>query len=283
MKNKVIIISGAARSGTSLLGKILGSCKKVEYLYEPETFNYLSFLKNKIEKKVWKTLIERYLTENFLRLINGRSLNFRKDENSSITTIKSYREINSKFLKEISELDFYDYINKNKISLLIKSPNLELGAFNKGFPNFKVIIINRNPYQVINSLINKNWFKKKNYLKTFLPSIKIKGSFYPIFMKKKYIDLWNNSNEYTKCAIYLLCCEDEIKKIKKKITIKYDDLIKNPKKTIKILLKRLGLVKTEKTYKILNNIKFSKTARKVNISSIRKNIPDKILKKLEKL
>ena len=81
MKNKVIIISGAARSGTSILGKILGSCKKVEYLYEPETFNYLSFLRNKVENKVWKNLIERYLTENFLRLVNGRSLNFRNGEN----------------------------------------------------------------------------------------------------------------------------------------------------------------------------------------------------------
>ena len=283
MKNKVIIISGAARSGTSILGKILGSCKKVEYLYEPETFNYLSFLRNKVENKVWKNLIERYLTENFLRLVNGRSLNFRNGENSSIKTIKSNREIKLKFSKEISELDFYNYINKNKISFLIKSPNLEFSSFKKDFPNFKIIIINRNPYQVINSLMNKNWFKNKNYLKTFLPSVKINGSFYPLFMKKKYLKMWHNSNECTKCAIYLLCCEDEIKKIKNKIIIQYDDLIKSPKVITNRLLKRLGLSKSKKTHKILNNINLSKTARKVNILNIKRNIPKGILKKIDKL
>ena len=51
---KIIIIAGPARSGTSILGKILGSCKNTEYWYEPETFQYISTLYNKISKKFGK-------------------------------------------------------------------------------------------------------------------------------------------------------------------------------------------------------------------------------------
>ena len=55
------------------------------------------------------------------------------------------------------------------------------------------------------------------------------------------------------------------------------------KKIIDLCIKRLGLSKSKKTHKILNNINLSKTARKVNIQNIKRNIPKGILKKIEKL
>ena len=63
LKN-IIIISGPARSGTSILGKVLGSCKSTEYCYEPETLIYIASICKKISKKIWRTLYNRYLTEN---------------------------------------------------------------------------------------------------------------------------------------------------------------------------------------------------------------------------
>lgn len=280
MKN-IIIISGAARSGTSILGKIIGSCNKVEYFYEPETFLYLSYIKNKISKKIWKTLIKRNLEENLLSLINGRSLNYRKNENSSITSIKSPNEIKKKFQNEVSELNLNNYIKQNKIKLLIKSPNIKVSSFHKEFSNYKLVVITRNPYHIINSLIKRNWFKNKNYLKTFLPSIKISNSLYPIWMKKKYVKLWKKSNEFTKCAIYLLCCKEEMKAVKNKIIINYDELVKNPHNVVNSLIKKLNLTKTQVTNKLLKGIKITKSAINTNESLIRKKIPSKILKQIE--
>ena len=280
---KIMLVSGTARSGTSLLGKIIGSCKKIEYLYEPETFNYLSYISDKVKKDIWINLIERHLVENFLNLINGRTYNFRKNENSSINDMKLMKEIKHKFSKEVSTLDFDNYVKRNQISFLIKSPNLQLNKIAKNFPNFKMIIIKRNPFQVINSLINKKWFKGKNYLKTFLPSVKIKGKFYPIWMRNKYINLWHNSNEYTKCAIYLSCTNEQIKEIKKKIVVDYDELIEKPKSTINILLKRLNLKKTKKTHQIIKNIKLSKTAKNINMSYFKKKISQDLLKSIQNI
>ena len=37
-KNKTLIITGVGRSGTTLLGKVIGSMTPVFYLFEPEDF-----------------------------------------------------------------------------------------------------------------------------------------------------------------------------------------------------------------------------------------------------
>ena len=89
-------------------------------------------------------------------------------------------------------------------------------------------------------------------------------------MKKKYVKLWKKSNEFTKCAIYLLCCKEEMKAVKNKIIINYDELVKNPQNVVNSLIKKLNLTKTQVTNKLLKGIKITKSAINTNESLIRK-------------
>ena len=41
LKNRVIIISGVGRSGTTILGKIIGSMENTFYFFEPAIMKYL--------------------------------------------------------------------------------------------------------------------------------------------------------------------------------------------------------------------------------------------------
>ena len=52
-KNKLVIITGAGRSGTTILGKIVGSFSNTHYCYEPHFFRYIPPLiqKNYLSKK----------------------------------------------------------------------------------------------------------------------------------------------------------------------------------------------------------------------------------------
>tara|TARA_B100001250_G_C19815536_1_gene798113 strand:- start:5214 stop:6080 length:867 start_codon:yes stop_codon:yes gene_type:complete len=282
LKN-VVIITGPARSGTSILGKILASCNKTEYWYEPETFQYIATIYNKISKEIWHKLYSRYVTENLLRLITGRSINLKKNENSSISSYKSQKEINSKLKNNLSELDLENFIKKNKIRLVIKSPNLELKQLAKVFTKYKIVFTIRDHYEVINSIIKRNWFKGQNYLKTFLPPVKIMNKYYPIWMKKKYLKYWRGSNEETKCAIYILCCYEEVKNLKGVIYYNYEDSINFPKKTASRLIKKLGLKFSKKTIQILKKIKQPKSNIKLKKNLIRNKINPKVLKLLEKV
>lgn len=279
----VVIITGPARSGTSILGKILASCNKTEYWYEPETFQYIATIYNKISKEIWHKLYSRYVTENLLRLITGRSINFKKNENSSISSYKSQKEINSKLKNNLSELDLENFIKKNKVCLIIKSPNLEIKELVKIFTKYKIIFTIRDHYEVINSIIKRNWFKGRNYLKTFLPPVKIMNKYYPIWMKKKYLKYWRGSNEETKCAIYILCCYEEVKKLKGIIYYNYEDSINFPEHTANRLVKKLGLKFSKKTFQILKKIKPPKSNLDLKKDLIRDKINPKVLRLLERV
>ena len=54
--NEAIIISGGARSGTTIIGKVLHSLKNVEYAFEPPALFALFPLINDLPKKIWKLL-----------------------------------------------------------------------------------------------------------------------------------------------------------------------------------------------------------------------------------
>lgn len=279
---KVILIVGPARSGTSILGKVLASCHKTEYWYEPETLQYIATIYNKIPKNIWHKLYQRYLSENLLRLITGRSINLKKNENSSILSFKSSREIKSKLKNNLSEMDLKNYIKKNKTCFIIKSPNLELKSLAKLFPKYKIVFTIRDHYEVINSILKRKWFKNKNYLKTFLPSIKIDNKYYPIWMKKKYLKYWKRSNQETKCAIYILCCYDEVKNLKNVFFFNYQDSIDNPLKSAKLIAKKLNLKFSDKTFQILKKIKTPKSNLKIKKDLIKRRINNKILRLIEK-
>ena len=93
---KTTWITGCARSGTTVLGKILSTLKGVEYAYEPEIFFSLIPLIHNVEKKYWTNIYETYLIEDlFFNLCLGRKINLKKNDDSSI-----YNSLNKKQIKQ---------------------------------------------------------------------------------------------------------------------------------------------------------------------------------------
>ena len=113
------MILGNPRSGTSLLGKLIGSCKNCEYSFEPELLPYLLNIYNDLTKDKWKQIFEGYIEEElFFNLLLGRKINFRKYEDSSIDILKSKNEISNKLSLKLSRLNLDQYLKKIKLSLL---------------------------------------------------------------------------------------------------------------------------------------------------------------------
>ncbi len=279
---KVIWVSGNPRSGTSLLGKILASCKGCEYSFEPELLPYILSLKETLNAQKWKELYQGYIEEElFFNLLVGRKVNFRKREDSSIQIIKSKKEIKKKLLTNLSRVDLSKYIKKNKVNFIIKFPAIDIKKIISLYPQNKNVLIKRNTYSIISSLFKKKWFSnEKNLIDSFLPHKIINSKKYPYWFDKKYLKIWEKSNEMTKCAIFFLVSENYYEKIKNYSLIEYEELISNPNKSIKKLAKRLNLQMTQNTFQILKTVRKSST--KININLIKNKIHPEILKKLEK-
>ena len=62
-KNNLVVITGVARSGTTLLGKIIGSLSDTHFIFEPPTFRLIPPLikETKILHVLWPHVMHRLL------------------------------------------------------------------------------------------------------------------------------------------------------------------------------------------------------------------------------
>ena len=278
LNKKIIWIIGLERSGTTVLGNLVGSLKGTEYIYEPDTLYPILFLKKKISFDKWKMLFECYFYNDLLRnRINNRQINLNKNDDSFYLNFKK----NLKFkTKE------FDIFKKNKTvprsKIIIKIPGLveEVIELKKIFKHFKFIIIERNGVELVSSIIRKNWFKQ-NFDNRHFPYIKNKSNIYPFWLKKKHFKFWKSLNYYERAAFYVIEFKKIINKKKNKniFKISYDQLISNPHTIVNRISKKFNLQKTQKTFSLLNKIK----KRKRKTIHLEKKIRKNLLKELVRL
>ena len=117
----------------------------------------------------------------------------------------------------------------------------------------------RNEASVVKSMVKKGWFvdEDKNIDSKF-PMIVNSNKFFPYWLDKKFFKIWHTLNQKEKCYLCVYTMNLHSKKIRKKIEVRYEDLLENPNKEVNLLKKKLKLSSTNKTIKILSSIKNNK-------------------------
>ncbi len=280
IESKIIWLTGCARSGTTIIGNILGSMNGVEYFFEPDSLKSIFFIKNKMDIKSWSLLFETYLYRDLINnSLNNRKVNLNKKDDSYIFRIKDKKSFNKKFE---NKFDLVNLTKKNKnffSKIVIKLPDVtsEIIKLKKIYPNFKIIFVDRNPLEIINSLVKKKWFTSQ--ILRLHPIIKKGSKLYPYWLDSKQYKLWDKMNIYERSAIYTIKVREIIKKNKKIIVINYNDLVKDPFKVIKKIEKKLKLKRTKKTLQLFKSLR----RRTENLSWIEEKIRPEIFRELIKI
>jgi hypothetical protein len=261
--NKVsnaILISGSARSGTTLIGKVIHSLKNVEYSFEPATLFSLIPLINSINKNEWKLLYETYLYEDFfINALGGRSVNCNTIDDSSIYKVKSRDDIEARLNRSIGKVEA-EKNGRNGV-IAYKMPDIVpfIPKMIEYYPNMRVVIMERGPIETINSLFAKKWFSERvgnrNTIWPFSVQNKIKT---PFWVCDKDIDLWCSMNEIDRCAYYYIQVNS---RMQNSINLQYESFIKNPYESVSNLAADLGLEFGDKTCDIINSVKLSARVR----------------------
>jgi hypothetical protein len=251
---KITWVTGSARSGTTLVGKILSTLKGVEYGFEPDLLFSLLPLIKKIEKKYWNEIYEDYIIEDiFFNLCNGRKINLKKNDYSSIYNSLNKKQVNQKLNLSLRRKEFDKYLKKNKKTLIIKTPSLA-NSFTKlqdYYPENRFVVTSRSTSAITSSLLKKGWFKKSGYLYSTQGRTKQ-------WLEPRLYKTWINSNEIEKTKIYLSIMEKYLKQIKKKHVVDFKRLLSNPNKVIKEMCDYLNLKKTKKTDEMIETIDIKK-------------------------
>lgn len=263
--DKGIFVSGSARSGTTIIGKLISTLSNVEYFYEP-SMPVPIMLNNGIKNS--KKLLEIYLVENLLiESLTGRNFNFNENDDSCIFNSKSKKEIDEVISKTYLRKELEDKYLKTVFSMKIPDLIFFLRDLRFLYPNTNYVLMHRNPNDVINSLKRKGWFSSKNlqkinltpkYPKKIIDNIKI-----PFWVKQEDEDFWLITDEINRCAYYYKrISEEALENAGSSIIINYEEFIEKPNEIFGDVVKLLGLKFGEKTEETLSTVKYQFKHRK---------------------
>lgn len=252
-----ILISGSARSGTTILGKAVHSFKDVEYAFEPPMMVGLLPLIDQLPASQWRFVYETFLYEEFLiNALCGRSINCNRIDDSSIYNAKGIQEIEGRLNRSLGKKEAEATVKKYTIAY--KMPNIVpyLPRLVEYYPAMRIVITRRGAVETINSLLQKDWFSDGSAMLNMIWPYRIKGGRkIPFWVKEEDDDYWLQLNNIDRCAYYYVRVSEDLERVPGRIEIDYEDLLANPEMTIQNLSNKLGLQFGEKTDEIVRSIK----------------------------
>ena len=305
---KKVIITGVCRSGKTLLGRILGTLKNVDYLDEPWLATILPhFLGNNlIDPQVAKDIMASYVEELFNDVALLRQTNFRPNDQSSIWDRKNIKELYERLISLHTRDDVRNYVRNKKPTLILNLSltNPFLFFLAESLPGCKIIHVIRNGLDVALEIEKKKWYSNEQLKKPICNGLLYRIHKSDKFSDKYYIPWWVEKNgeekflkmnDFTKGLYfwrrYFELSENQIKDFKSSFPnqykeVRFEKILRNPKAVLNGLSGFFDASVTEQTNLVLSGIdtKKLKTQKKYPLNRVprdEKNEVKKLLKKLK--
>lgn len=275
-----ILITGSARSGTTMMGQLIGSCENIEYEFEPAALQDIISQSENMPHAVWKHIVASYMFNHvFLGLVSGRTINQNNNDDSSIFKIKPIEEINRKLntswrfksLKEFSQT----------CRLCFKMPDIVpfLEKFEAAFPGLTMVVMKRNPVDSIASLLEKKWFDDEQAeTNPIWPYRVYRAKKVPYWVPLDECNDWIKRTPLEKSAIYYIkSCQVYTQRSTIHI-VDYDKIVAEPKRQIDAFLSRLDLKMTKQTQDLIKGI----SIRRKSDFRIFQMLPDDLRNEIER-
>jgi len=260
LTDQLVILTGVARSGTTILGKLLASLNEIDYDYEPWFLAQVPVIERArlIDSALASELLEGNVHELFTAHLLGRGLNVRPTDDSKIWNYKTEEEIKYRWNSLKSRDDAKNYAEKNHRRFAMKMVNLQPSYpfLYRTFPKMKLIHILRNPLDVALSIQKKKWFS--DHALENVESLSIRKEVTLPSGKKKKLPWWVRPEDVEKFLGYSefsrgLCCwrtlmeqepaslsQAKAKANENYFEVRYEELISNPVKTLQNICQYLG-------------------------------------------
>jgi Sulfotransferase family len=289
-----VMVTGMYRGGTTLTGKLLGSLRNVEYIFEPPLIHHLDYLlqENEIDYRLVAELFRTYLAEDYmLNYLHGRRYNMRPSDDSSIFQTKSYEECVGRWAKINRLRDAIDLYREEGPRLIFKSPAkyTVIPIFLEFYPAFKVVEIVRDLRDVLSSILSKGWFSDENiqdWEYGIWPFAQNNLTNAPYVSGLSDIDDYEKADEETRAIDYINAMMKKRFEITKFVeskyttclySFKYEDLLQNPRVAVSKISNFLQMELTSKTEEIIKTIENRKHA--FDIAAVLKGCDQKLVEK----
>lgn len=275
MDFRLVIITGVCRSGKTLLGKLLGSMRNVEYDDEPWLPMMLPLMQDQglISPAVAKDLLRAFTEEVFNDIILLRRANFRPRDKSTIWNLKDAVEIFERLIILHTRDDARNYAKEKDPILLYVLPEIipALSFLIETFPHCKIIHIIRNGLDVAFSVAEKQWFSdnslnqpRNNYLiKSYYNKTSSVSCYLPWWVKDGEEEKFLELSDFARGLYYWRRIFEIGEKQREEFElnhpdiykeVKFEDIIRNTMKVVNDLANFLDAATTPQTALISNTI-----------------------------
>jgi hypothetical protein len=249
-----IFITGAPRSGTTLLGKILGTLQGLEYQFEPTTFYLVLSLyaMGRISKEAADALLHVHLYEDLLlEAVHGRRANLRPTDDSLLLNAVSWQELHDRWRTVSNRADAVSRIRERGHRLAIKMPNImdTLPLLWETFPRSQVVLIARDGRDVVRSVVKRGWVRRESLAEELWPYRDAGDAVRtPYWVEDAVAPAWAGMSEATRACYMWRRHADfarEFLRAHEKARerfhlVRYEDLIARPRDTTEALSRFLG-------------------------------------------
>jgi len=156
LRDRVLIITGVGRSGTTILGKVLGSMHQAYYLFEPAIMKY--WFNPEMQQSA--AMLQAILFEDYLLpSIQTRHCNYNPDDWSWVGNYSDLGDVRWRKKNLGRRAEAIEFV-KDKGFYIIKTNEFQpyLEQAKATLPGMRVIHIIRNGNAVINSSVSRGWY-----------------------------------------------------------------------------------------------------------------------------
>jgi hypothetical protein len=273
-----VLITGSARSGTSIFGKLFGTLERVEYFFEPPLLFSLFAILDKLPCSQSRLIFDTYLYEELLiGALSGRSINLRHQDDSSIYNSKTSGEIDRRLGGTGRKRD----INVGNAQIAVKVPDFvyQLTKILEKTNLNQLFISIRDPGATIHSLIKRGWFTNAalqtgditwpNRFDKIIPT--------PHWVPEDWLDAWEKMFDADRAALYYITQTDISNQLPTSTLIfDYEQLLMQPRALLELVAGHMGLSFGPHTNKILSQVKLQESTAHFDLNRIRGDLRAKV-------
>lgn len=291
--SKSILITGVARSGTTMMGTLVHSLRNVEFSYEPPfLFSHIPLI-YQMPPGQWCLLYETYLFEDFLmEALGGRRLNFNEHDDSCIYRAKDSGEIEARLSGSHRRKALLPLAVGRRIAYKMPDMLPFLDRLHAYYPGMNIIVMFRSPESVAASLLGKGWFSDEGLSEDPMvwPSKVERFPLVPFWVPDQDIELWRGMSEVERCYYYyalmyehaLVNAHPEPKGREDLLIVDYDSFTKHPRKEFDHLVARIGCEFGQKTDELLGSVRDAGKAPESTLTEVDARLRQRVLEVAEK-
>jgi hypothetical protein len=244
-KDRVIYITGAGRSGTTIMGKLLGSMRPAHYLFEPFALRAMTY------ELIQKKRIRRIVFEDLLLpTIQCRSINWNKKDWTYWGNYMTHDDVQWAWQNLPRRDDVIKYIQRVRPYWIIKNPEAQpiMDELREIFPGVQFVHMIRNGLDVVTSAVKQGWYTDEY--------CEYQGCSF--WVDDEAIEHFDDYDQATKAACVWRCLNNTFlskRSIIHDVNLKYEHLAEAPENIIDQLEKLYGLRSTPITRMHIEDIK----------------------------